>query len=60
VRGVEVGAYAQLRNALGRENATVYTGDEPSCTPVGCGEDLRSIVRAGVPRLPVMGLRVRH
>jgi hypothetical protein len=60
VRGVEVGAWAQLRNALGRDNATVYTGDEPSCTPVGCGEDLRSIYERGVPRLPVIGLRVRH
>jgi hypothetical protein len=60
VGGVELGAYAQLRNALGRENATVYTGDEPGCTPVGCGDDLRSIYERGMPRLPVLGLRVRR
>jgi hypothetical protein len=60
VRGVEVGVYAQLRNALGRENATVYTGDEPGCMPVGCGDDLRSEFERGVPRLPVLGVRVRH
>jgi protocatechuate 3,4-dioxygenase beta subunit len=60
VRSMDIGVYAQLRNALGRENATVYTGDEASCTPVGCGEDLRSIYERGVPRLPVVGLRVRH
>lgn len=59
LRSLEVGAFAQLRNVLGRENATVYTGDAPSCTPVGCGEDLRSVYERGVPRLPIVGLRVR-
>jgi hypothetical protein len=59
--GVELGAYAQLRNALGRDNATVYTGDRTGCTAVGCGDDdLRSIYERGVPRLPVVGLRVRR
>jgi hypothetical protein len=57
---VEFGAYAQLRNALGRENATVYTGDAAACTPVGCSGDLRSAYERGVPRLPVVGLRVRR
>jgi hypothetical protein len=57
---IEVGVYAQLRNALGRENATVYTGDATGCTPVGCGEDLRSAYERGVPRLPVVGVRVRR
>jgi hypothetical protein len=59
-RGVEVGAYAQVRNVLGRENATVYVGDEAGCTPLGCGEDLRSTYERGMPRLPVLGLRVRR
>ena len=59
-RGLEIGAYAQLRNALGRDNATIYTGDEPGCMPVGCGGDLRSEFERGVPRLPVLGFRVRH
>jgi hypothetical protein len=57
---VELGAYAQLRNALGRDNATVYTGDQSGCTAVGCGGDLRSLYERGVPRLPVVGLRVRR
>jgi hypothetical protein len=60
MRGLELGAYAQLRNALGRENATVYTGDQSGCTAVGCGDDLRSLYERGVPRLPVVGLRVRR
>lgn len=60
VRGLDLGAYAQVRNVLGRENATVYTGDEAGCTPVGCGDDLRSSYERGMPRLPVLGLRVRR
>jgi hypothetical protein len=59
-RGVEIGVYAQLRNALGRDNATIYTGDEPGCMPIGCGGDLKSEFERGVPRLPVLGVRVRH
>jgi hypothetical protein len=59
-RGADIGVYAQLRNALGRDNATIYTGDEPGCMPVGCGGDLRSEFERGVPRLPVVGIRVRH
>lgn len=59
-RGVDFGVYVQLRNALGRDNATIYTGDEPGCMPVGCGGDLRSEFERGVPRLPVIGVRVRH
>jgi hypothetical protein len=59
-RGLDVGVYAQLRNALGRENATIYTGDEPGCMPVGCGDQLRSEFERGVPRLPVLGVRVRY
>jgi hypothetical protein len=60
VGSFDIGAYAQLRNALGRENATIYTADEPGCMPVGCGGDLRSEYERGVPRLPVLGIRVRH
>jgi hypothetical protein len=60
LRGFEVGAYVQLRNALGRENATVYTGGRTGCPVVGCGDDLESAYERGVPRLPVVGLRVRH
>jgi hypothetical protein len=59
-RGADVGVYVQLRNALGRDNATIYTGDQPGCMPIGCGGDLRSEFERGVPRLPVIGVRVRH
>lgn len=57
---MEVGAYAQLRNALGRDNATIYTADEPGCMPGGCTGALRSEYERGVPRLPVIGIRVRY
>jgi hypothetical protein len=58
--GLDIGVYLQLRNALGRENAVIYTGDEPGCMPGGCGGDLRSVYERGMPRLPVVGLRVRR
>lgn len=59
IRGVELGVYGQLRNVLGRDNATVYTGT--GCIVIGCGMDeLRNAYERGVPRLPVIGVRVRH
>jgi hypothetical protein len=58
--GLDVGAYVQLRNALGRENVTVYTGNDDGCSLVGCGAGLRSTYERGVPRLPVIGIRVRR
>jgi hypothetical protein len=60
VGGIELGAWGQLRNALGRENATIYTGDEPGCLPGGCSGDLQNAYERGMPRLPVLGLRVRR
>jgi hypothetical protein len=60
VGGVEVGVYAQLRNVLGRENGTVYTGDGSGCIGVGCGIDLHNLYERGVPRLPVVGVRVQR
>jgi hypothetical protein len=57
---LHVGAWAQLRNALGRENATVFTGDAGGCSVVACDDDLRSVYERGVPRLPVLGIRVRR
>jgi hypothetical protein len=60
LRGMEVGAYAQLRNALGRDNATIYAADAGGCLHTGCQGDLRSEFERGIPRLPVIGVRVRH
>jgi hypothetical protein len=60
-RGMEVGAYVQLRNALGRENATIYTGDASGCVAIDCGSAmLRNAYERGIPRLPVIGIRVRR
>lgn len=57
----EVGVYFQLRNALGRENATVYVGGGPGCLPEGCEDDgIHNAYERGLPRLPVLGIRVRR
>jgi hypothetical protein len=59
--GLEVGIYGQLRNVLGRENAVVYTGTGTGCSVVGCSlDELRNAYEQGVPRLPVIGVRVRR
>jgi hypothetical protein len=61
VGAAEVGVYGQLRNVLDRRNATVYTGDGSGCIVIGCGsEQLRNAYERGVPRLPVVGVRVRY
>ena len=59
--GTEIGVYAQLRNALGRDNATVYVGGGPGCLPEACDRDgVRNAYERGLPRLPVVGIRVRR
>lgn len=59
--GLEIGVYAQLRNALGRRNATVYVGGGPGCLPTRCEDDgLHNAYEQGLPRLPVLGFRVRR
>jgi hypothetical protein len=61
VSGLEVGVYAQLRNVLGRENGTIYTGSDGDCTALGCASgELGNLHERGVPRLPVLGVRVRR
>ena len=61
IAGAEVGVYGQLRNALGRRNATVYVGGAPGCLPSECeDEGLRTAYERGIPRLPVLGIRVRR
>lgn len=57
----EIGIYAQLRNALGRDNRTVYIGGGTGCLPDGCDEaGLHNAYERGIPRLPVVGIRVRR
>jgi hypothetical protein len=48
-RGVDLGAFLQLRNALGRQNSAVYRGSTPEADEFD----------PGIPRLPVVGLRAR-
>jgi hypothetical protein len=60
LRGLDVGVYAQLRNALGRDNATIYTGNQDACQPAGCVSEPSSAYERGIPRLPVIGIRVRR
>ena len=57
----EIGVYAQLRNALDRRNATVYIGGGPGCLPEDCEADgVHNAYERGLPRLPVLGIRVRR
>ena len=59
VAGLDVGIYGQIRNVLGRDNATIYAGS--GCLVVGCSvEELRNAYERGVPRLPVIGVRVQR
>jgi hypothetical protein len=59
--GTELGIYVQLRNVLGRRNGTVYVGEDPGCLGVACGSGaLQNLYERGVPRLPVLGVRVRR
>jgi hypothetical protein len=59
VGGFRLGVYGQIRNVLGRENATVYAGS--GCLVVGCSiDELRNAYEQGVPRLPVIGIRVQR
>lgn len=60
VGGLNVGVYGQIRNVLGWENATVYAGGS-GCLVVGCSVNtLRNAYEEGVPRLPVIGIRVQR
>jgi hypothetical protein len=59
IGGAELGVYLQIRNVLGRENGTIYTG-EAGCESADCPSDLGNLYERGVPRLPVLGVRVRR
>lgn len=56
----ELTAYAQLRNALGRNNAVTYAGSltcSPGVGTGGCAEGVQDRFDAGIPRLPLIGVR---
>lgn len=56
VRGVEVGAYLQVRNALDRDNGSTYTGSEEVLLR-GTAHWVDRFVR-GLPRMPLLGARI--
>lgn len=61
IGGAEVGVYLQIRNVLGRDNGTIYTGEGSGCESAECvGGELSNLYERGVPRLPVLGVRVRR
>ena len=65
LRGWDFGAYLQLRNALGHDNAVAVTSTGDICADGGytafcdAGFVLTDQLRAGLPTLPVFGFRVR-
>jgi hypothetical protein len=63
--GLNVGAYVQLLNALGRRNRVTYAGSIDRCAtaasaPDGCvyGPVIEDRFKSGLPRLPLVGLRI--
>ncbi|MGH7505656.1 MAG: hypothetical protein ACRELX_08385, partial [Longimicrobiales bacterium] len=57
---LEVGAYIQIRNVLGRDNTSTYSGSVVRRRQTRGTEELYWLDRfeAGLPRLPLLGLRV--
>jgi hypothetical protein len=49
---VRVGAYLQVRNVLGRDNASTYSGSVPKGTDV-----FEDRFEAGLRRVPLVGVR---
>jgi hypothetical protein len=61
VRGATVSAYAQVRNVLGRDNASTYAGSAPIArvtTPEGTTFRFDDRFESGLRRLPLVGLRL--
>lgn len=58
-------AYAQLRNALNRDNSVTYSGSSacrssgvsPPASRPGCSGAIEDRFEAGIPRLPLIGVR---
>lgn len=61
----EMGAYLQLRNVLGRDNATLYSDTYEVCvgheyrSPCPTRYELEDVFEAGIPTVPLFGFRVR-
>jgi hypothetical protein len=58
---VEVGAYVQVRNVLGRDNTSTYAGSVMRTRRARDGEEVRSWddrFEVGLPRLPLLGARI--
>lgn len=61
----DFGAYLQLRNVLGSDNSTLYTGSQEYCagygfrSPCPSRYELVDHFETGIPTLPLIGFRVR-
>ncbi len=61
VRGVELSAYAQVRNLLDRDNATTYSGTGAARRVTRTGDSELFVddrFERGLPRLPLIGARI--
>jgi DNA-binding Lrp family transcriptional regulator len=60
--GFSIGAYVQVRNVLGRDNASTYAGSAP-VGRIETREGVRVLwddrFEQGLPRLPLAGVRLR-
>lgn len=54
----ELVVYGQLRNALGRDNAVTYAGSNRCEPSAACIDGVSDRFEAGVPRLPMIGVRL--
>ena len=61
----EMTGYVQLRNALDRDNRVTYSGSHACAAPgdvgakagPGCDDAVADRFEAGIPRLPLIGVR---
>jgi hypothetical protein len=57
--GLPFGAWAQVRNALGRDNRAAYTGSILDCDAAGNDCSLSDTFESGFPFLPLIGVWIR-
>lgn len=58
-RGWDLNAYVQLRNVLGRDNRARYSGSVECLNENNCAGPVLDQFEPGLPRLPLIGFRVR-